>query len=338
MKKILVARLSSLGDIILTQPVLEAVHAAGDEVTLMVQDAYKALGSILPGVDHILLPNQKPKYTFDVVLDLHRTGRSAKVLRHIRRKSLVHYPKHALARRLLVRPQGRRCWWHRWPLLDERSSVVDWYGEAARQVGYALVSREPRLSFDGIDREAYLDQLQADGLDLNRDVAVLAPGAKWATKRWPETRFITLADRLTERGVQVVLIGDHDEFPIGQRIKAQTSKPVLSLIGKTSLTKLAVLLSQAMVLISNDSGPLHLGLASGTKAVALFGPTVGAFGFMPRSARCRVLSVELPCRPCAVHGSKQCPLGHHACMTGITVEQVLEAMEQLEQGSVTKNN
>lgn len=332
MKKVLIARLSSLGDIVLTQPVLEAVHAAGDDVTLVVQDAYKALGTLLPGVDHILLPDQSPKSCYDVILDLHRTGRSARVLGHIKAGRRYRYPKHSLARRLLVRPKGRRCWWHRWPLLDEKSWVVDWYAAAAKQAGYHLLSRRPRLDFEAVDMETILEQLRADGVVFKDKVAVLAPGAKWFTKRWPEENYQTLAGRLVERGYQVVLIGGHDEFPIGQRFKARAGRQVLSLIGKTSLTKLAVLLSRAEVLIGNDSGPLHLGLASGIKAVALFGPTVGAFGFMPQSDRCRVLSVALPCRPCAVHGSRQCPLGHHACMKSITVDRVLEAVRQLEQG------
>ncbi|MDQ3137884.1 MAG: hypothetical protein M3Q93_09910, partial [Gemmatimonadota bacterium] len=83
----------------------------------------------------------------------------------------------------------------------------------------------------------------------------------------------------------------------------------------------------AAVLVTNDSAPLHLATATGTPIVAVFGPTVPAFGFGPRGERDRVVEhPSLPCRPCSAHGPVRCPLGHHRCMRDLSVEQVAEAV------------
>jgi heptosyltransferase-2 len=86
---------------------------------------------------------------------------------------------------------------------------------------------------------------------------------------------------------------------------------------------------RACVLVTNDSAPLHFAQAVGTPTVALFGPTVPAFGFGPRGPRDRALGVlGLPCRPCSRHGPPACPLGHHRCMTELSLEQLLAAIEE----------
>jgi heptosyltransferase-2 len=81
------------------------------------------------------------------------------------------------------------------------------------------------------------------------------------------------------------------------------------------------------VLVTNDSAPLHLATAVGTPVVAVFGPTVPAFGFGPRGARDRVVEhPALACRPCSAHGPQVCPLGHHRCMQELSVESVAAAV------------
>ncbi len=88
-------------------------------------------------------------------------------------------------------------------------------------------------------------------------------------------------------------------------------------------------MSRAAVLVTNDSAPLHVAAAVGTPIVAIFGPTVPAFGFAPRGPRDAVVEhPDLPCRPCSAHGPRTCPLGHHRCMKEIAVDQVLHAIEE----------
>ena len=87
------------------------------------------------------------------------------------------------------------------------------------------------------------------------------------------------------------------------------------------------LLGRASVLVTNDSAPLHLATAVGTPVVAIFGPTVPAFGFGPRGFRDRVIEhPSLPCRPCSAHGPHVCPLGHHRCMRELSIDEVAAAV------------
>jgi heptosyltransferase-2 len=86
---------------------------------------------------------------------------------------------------------------------------------------------------------------------------------------------------------------------------------------------------RATVLVTNDSAPLHFAQAVDTPTVAIFGSTVPSFGFGPRGPRDRVVQVDgLPCRPCSAHGPPSCPLGHHLCMKSLSVQDVLQAIEE----------
>jgi heptosyltransferase-2 len=103
----------------------------------------------------------------------------------------------------------------------------------------------------------------------------------------------------------------------------------VSACGRLTLRQSAALIEGARVLVTNDSAPLHLAAAMGTTVVAIFGPTIPEFGFGPRGPQDRALGVVgLSCRPCSRHGPPSCPLGHHLCMKSLTVDDVLQAIEE----------
>jgi heptosyltransferase II len=153
----------------------------------------------------------------------------------------------------------------------------------------------------------------------------IAPGSVWATKRWHEAHCQSVAQTLTERGKRVVLLGGEDDKALCERIAATSG--AVSLAGKTSLPQMLAVLQRASVLLCNDSAPLHLANLVGCRVVAVFGPTIPAFGFAPRGERDTVLEDEgLACRPCSSHGAHECPLGTHECMRNVTPERVIEAL------------
>lgn len=327
MKKVLIVRVSSLGDIILTQPIIQAVAARGDRVTLLVQPGYAALAAQLPGVHEVVTVQQDKQQQYDLLLDLQVTARSRRACAGIKFKKKIHYQKHSLARRLLVRPLGRSIFWNRWSGLKNNQSVVQWYAWAARQAGYAITSQWPILNVTPAQRQSAIKLMGANKLSPEQPLAVLAPGARWVTKQWPLDRFAELAVRLSHQGFRVLVVGTAADG--WQQTVLPAAKPgsISSLTGQTNLLQLAALLQMSRIVITNDSGPMHLGLAVGSKVIAMFGPTVGAFGFMPTDhPRAYVIQHNLPCRPCSLHGSNHCPLGHHECMMKINVEQVLEAV------------
>jgi heptosyltransferase-2 len=105
---------------------------------------------------------------------------------------------------------------------------------------------------------------------------------------------------------------------------------VATAAGAVPIRVSAALIERAAVLVSNDSAPLHLGSAVGTPVVAIFGPTVPAFGFGPRGDRIGIIEHGgLGCRPCSTHGPRRCPLGHHRCMREIAPAEVGDLVRAL---------
>jgi heptosyltransferase-2 len=161
--------------------------------------------------------------------------------------------------------------------------------------------------------------------------AALAPGSIWGSKRWPH--YAALARRLIER-MDLVLVGGPEDAALADGVVAGTRDAggkhhAVSLCGRLSLRESAAVIQEAVVLVTNDSAPLHFAQAMGTPTVAIFGPTIPAFGFGPRGPRDVVVGVDgLACRPCSPHGPERCPLGHHLCMQTLTVDDILHAIEE----------
>ncbi|MGA9117621.1 MAG: glycosyltransferase family 9 protein [Bacteroidota bacterium] len=183
----------------------------------------------------------------------------------------------------------------------------------------------PALYPDEEDRKAVDALLRAGGVGPGAALAAVAPGSVWATKRWPEDRYVTLVRGLRQAGMGVVLVGGPGDAALAGRIReAAGAEGVLNAAGPMSILQSAELIGRCRVCITNDSAPLHLAAAMRTPAVAIFGPTVPAFGFGPVGERDAVVELAgLGCRPCAIHGGRECPIGTFECMKGIPPGPVL---------------
>ncbi|HRK04582.1 MAG TPA: glycosyltransferase family 9 protein [Chlorobiota bacterium] len=158
------------------------------------------------------------------------------------------------------------------------------------------------------------------------DYVVLAPGAVWATKRWPTDRFSGLADALIDLGVNVVIIGD-----VSVQGLVTGRKGLFDIAGRTTLREAASVIAGARATVANDSAPLHISALQGVPTVGIFGPTVKEFGFGPIGRRARIVEVsDLACRPCSDHGSTVCPMGHFQCMMDISITNVVSALRDIE--------
>jgi heptosyltransferase-2 len=173
------------------------------------------------------------------------------------------------------------------------------------------------------------DRTLAENWLIERQVSpgfvAMAPGAVWGTKRWTGyAELLALTDAVT------VIIGGPADHSIGESLRAIAPGRIFNACGALPLRASAALLEQASVLITNDSLPMHLAQATATATIAVFGPTVPAFGFGPRGSQDVV--VELPglaCRPCSAHGPQVCPLGHHRCMREIEAGRVVKLLDPL---------
>ena len=183
----------------------------------------------------------------------------------------------------------------------------------ARPNGRPATPEELRPLLYPADAERHaVDALFArHGVAAGERVVALAPGSVWATKRWPG--YAELA-ALLQVDMRIVVVGGADDAALAQAI-VSAAPSAIDATGQLSLLASAELIGRAAALVTNDSAPLHLASAMGTPTVAIFGPTVPAFGFGPLAPRSIVVGHEgLSCRPCDRHGPQHCPLGHFRCM------------------------
>ncbi len=173
-------------------------------------------------------------------------------------------------------------------------------------------------------RQAAADLLARAGWDGTRPLVALAPGAAYGSaKRWPAASYAELASDLARDGALPVLVGGPVDRGAGAEVIAGLTPgtAVIDLIGRTDLQALAGVLASCRMLVSNDSGAMHVASALGVPVTALFGPTDDAATYPIGPAPWEVLTHPVWCRPCML---RECPLDHR-CMTGIRVEAALEA-------------
>ena len=183
------------------------------------------------------------------------------------------------------------------------------------------------------DREEAEDWLNQMGLEGGGSFYALAPGSVWQTKRWPAERFAQVAAGLAAKK-PVVIIGGRDEKKLAAAIMALLPATLAGAIhDATDLFSAAGsvhMMRHAAVLISNDSGALHLGQAADIPIVAIYGPTAPSLGYAPRGEGHALLGRdELACRPCGRHGATRCPESHWRCMLDLEVAEVLEAATRI---------
>jgi ADP-heptose:LPS heptosyltransferase len=167
--------------------------------------------------------------------------------------------------------------------------------------------------------------LRAAGIESGERVIGIHPGSNVALKRWPAERFVELAVAIAERRLgRILLVGGASERETAAQIAARC--PVVDVVGRTTVRQLVGLSTVMDVLITPDSGPMHIAAAVGTRTIALFGPTdPGRVG--PLGPGHQVLSVPVPCGPCFRSGKfPNCPKA--LCMEGLRVSQVMDAVQR----------
>ena len=181
----------------------------------------------------------------------------------------------------------------------------------------------PSLSVTNEQRDATLAKL---GLSLAQPVAVFCPGAEYGpAKRWPVAYFAETAQRLHDSGFAVWLIGSNKDRDVAEQIVGLGNPTTRNLCGSTDLTDAIALLSCADLVISNDSGLMHLAAALDRPMLALFGSSSPQFT-PPLSKAATVVKLDIKCSPCF---KRECPLGHFNCMNHLTPDRVWEKIQQL---------
>ena len=187
---------------------------------------------------------------------------------------------------------------------------------------------KPRLALRVTEEEraAMRSRLAALGVPDGRRILGINPGATYGSaKRWFPERFAKVADTLSEAwNASVVLMGSAPEMPLSAEIEAAMARKPANLAGSTTVRELMALLASCSFLVTNDSGPMHIGAAFGVPQVAIFGPTDWR-KTAPWTEKARVVRVEVDCAPCHL---RECDRGHE-CMLGVTAEMVCAAAREL---------
>lgn len=327
--RILLVRFSSLGDVLLLTPLIRALRARHPAATLtaLTKQEWAPLLSANPHLDQVatiargqsLVPLARALrgagYTHR--LDLHASVRS-RMLRLLVPGTWHGFDARRKERQALIR--------HREMRYRDQVPVAERYFEAARSLD-VVPDGKPAELFVSPAAEARAEEWIGRH-QLGNELVICAPGAAHATKRWPLSHWRQLIAMLTARGLVPVIIGGTAEREAGRELVRQTEGRIASAAGELDLQATAALMRRGRVVISGDTGAMHMATAVGTPLIALFGPTVEAFGFFPYRARAEVLQRELPCRPCSSKGSPRCPLGHHRCMEEIDPAIVMDRVER----------
>jgi heptosyltransferase-2 len=183
-----------------------------------------------------------------------------------------------------------------------------------------------KLAVTEEEKEAMTARLALLGVERGAPVVAINPGATYGSaKRWYPERFAAVADALSaEWGAGIVVVGSTPEAPLAGEIEAAMRNPPINLAGKTTVRELMALLSRSSFLVTNDSGPMHIGAALGVPLVAIFGPTDWR-RTSPWTSLARVVRVEIDCSPCR---RRTCDRGHE-CMLGVTPGMVIDAAREL---------
>lgn len=330
-RNVLVIQSSFLGDSMLTVPLLRRLRSLLPEAKLTVL-TLPSMSEIFKGawVDEVLLDDKRGEdggllgpwraaaklaaKGFDLAVIPHRSFRSALVAK------LAGIPRRVgfatSAGRFLLTDVVPFSWLTH-DLERNLALLLPLGGTAAPAVS------ESRY-LDAAPLPAALETLlEAGGAGKGARLAGVHPGAAWATKRWLPERYAALCGELRREGLVPVLVGGPADAALAAGI-AEGGRAV-DLTGKTDLAGLKALMGRLTLFVTNDSGPMHLAAAAGVPVVAIFGATSRELGFFPYGKGHRVVEAELACRPCGLHGGRDCPEGHFLCMKLVTVPQVLDA-------------
>lgn len=327
MKKILVVAPSWVGDCVLMQPMLQRLQQRhpGVAIDVFAPPWTEKLLRQMPEVHEVIRnPFGHGAASFSARRKLGMQLRAAQydqaiVLPNSWKSALVPYFAQIPLRtgfigewRFGLLNDARRLNKNKLPLMVERFAAL------ATAHGDALPRPLPSPHLE-VATEQVAAALTRFNLNLNQPVAVFCPGAEYGpAKRWPAHYYAELAQHLNSLGYAVWLIGSPKDKDVADKIVALGNPQVTNLCGTTDLAEAIALISCASVVVSNDSGLMHIAAALDRPLLAIFGSSSPQFT-PPLSDKAQVLKLDLPCSPCF---KRECPLGHFNCMLKLTPQEV----------------
>jgi len=319
-KKLAIIRLSSLGDILLTTPLIRTIKKQFPnlEIDFILKEQYKDLLS----QNHYLIKtytynvnqknflfNELKKNNYDFIIDLQNNFRSAEIKR-LFKVPAVSFNKKTFEKFLLVHFKINKL--KNLPLIPER---------------YAHSLDGFHLDDEGLDLflpEGINSQIQ-DGLNY----IGIAPGSRHFTKMWPEEYYIELGNMLTKNNYNVVLFGGKNDKQTCARLAGKIENST-NLCNDDNLFQTAIDMKKCSAIVCNDSGYMHVACALKIPVLVFFGSTVREFGFEPYKNKNIILeNNSLSCRPCSHIGKESCPKKHFKCMLELKPETAFNKLKMI---------
>ncbi len=323
-KKALVIQTAFIGDVILTTPLINVLHSSlpDIEIDILTIPRSSTILSDNPFINKTIVFDKNAKDRglsgmwrtgkllydshYDLCLVPHRSFRSAFLAFMTQASIRVGFDRSALKLVFTdIIPYNQNI--HE---IERNLSLL-------HAVGIQCQLKPPTV-YASKDDKYFIRELWQDlGFKKGEIVIAIAPGSVWPTKRWPKDYFAELCRLLTAEGFKTVLVGSREDLPLC-KIISMNSGETPSIAGATTLTQTFEFLTHCTGVVTNDSAPLHLGMAAQIPVFAIFGPTVPAFGFGPFGENSIIFEKEnLNCRPCSIHGSKKCPIKTFECMLSL---------------------
>lgn len=341
-KSILIIKLSAIGDVVHTLPFLEVLRKKFSEARLdwVVEEESSQIVEAHKGIDNVIISRRKSwqkrllkgrkrsaafreiiqflkelrSNEYDLVIDLQGLFKSAILtgLSRGKRKIGASWGREGSQLFLTERPY----------FVDTDKHAVDKYLKVAEYLGCEKDSWKGHIPIRESDKKS-IDKVFHDRGIKDQSLVAINPFAKWTTKLWESERFAALADRLQkELACDIIFTGSkQDQAEIDDIIDGMDEKPT-TLAGQTTLKELAYLYSKCQLLVTTDTGPMHIAAAMGCPVVALFGPTA-PWRTGPYGKGHTVVRDEIECSPCF---NKKCD--HVSCMRNITVDRVFETVKE----------
>jgi heptosyltransferase-2 len=312
-EKILVVRLSSLGDIILTTPVIRALknQFPESEIDFLLRKNFRDVYENNPYINNLFyfeeIGDNFFEQNYDWVVDLQNNLRSKKI-REKFDAEIFTYKKPSVKKFLLVNFKINK--------LRPVKSIPQRYAESV-----------PNLELDESGLELFIPENILPQLENNGKYIGFCPGSRHFTKMWLPEYFVELGKLLSDAGFTIVLFGGKDDKNICAEISEQIPSSI-NLCNDNNLLQTAKDMTLCDAVVCNDSGLMHAAAAVQTPVAALFGSTVKEFGFAPYGVKNLILeNNSLSCRPCSHIGKAKCPKGHFNCMKSLTPELVFEELK-----------
>ena len=318
-KKILVIRLSSLGDILLTTPLLRSIKKTNSDISIdfILREEYEDILVHNPNINKLykyaesklekqILFNSIIAQNYEIVIDLQNNIRSRELTR-ILKCPVFKLKKRHIDKFLFVYFKINK--------LKDAPPIPVRYANAFDMI---------ELDDNGLDFKT--DNQPNEQLQSGEKFIGICPGAKHYTKRWPKGYYIELGKLLESNNYEVVLLGGKDDLDLCDEIAKELSNPI-NLCNENDVMQTAADMMMCKAAYCNDSGLMHLAAAVNVPVIAFFGSTVREFGFFPYKSKSLVMeSDRLQCRPCTHIGKKSCPQKHFSCMLEITPEDAFKSL------------